>query len=512
MADLKPTFLIILDGWGLAPAGEGNATSIVHTPTLEAILANKNFARLRCSGRDVGLPAGFMGNSEVGHMNIGAGRVVNQEMTRIDIAIEENTLGRNQAILNLIKSAKNSGGKVHFMGLLSDGGVHSHINHLFSLLEIARKHEVEAVVHAFMDGRDTSPTSGSGFVKQLLGKMSELGHGRLASMTGRYYAMDRDKRWDRTEKAWNALVHGSGEAVVEPVQALRDAYEAGETDEFIKPRLVLDENGKPCTINDGDALFFFNFRADRARQLTRCFYDDAFSEFDRGKRPRFSSFATMTPYDETMPLPAAFTPEDIPLVMGEVVSDLGLRQLRIAETEKYAHVTYFFNGGREEPFPGEDRKLIPSPRDVATYDLKPGMSAPQVCEALMDEWLENRYGFVVCNFANPDMVGHTGIISAAVEALHTVDGCMEKLIKFARDNGCRMIVTADHGNVEEMLTSEHKPMTAHSLNMVPFIILDDSLDIKLRPEGRLADIAPTILDLWQVEKPGVMTGESMVKK
>lgn len=512
MADLKPTFLIILDGWGLAPAGEGNATSIAHTPTLDMLLASKNFAKLRCSGRDVGLPTGFMGNSEVGHMNIGAGRVVNQEMTRIDIAIEENTLGQNKVILNLIESAKARGGKLHLMGLLSDGGVHSHIRHLFALLEIAREHGIEAVAHAFMDGRDTSPTNGAGFVEQLLDKMKELGHGRLASLTGRYFAMDRDKRWDRTAIAWNSLVHGTGQKVVDPVLALKEAYAASETDEFIKPRLVAATNDAPLTINDNDALFFFNFRADRAREITRCFYADTFTEFERGERPQLASFASMTPYDETMPLPAAFEPEGIPEVMGEVVSELGLHQLRIAETEKYAHVTYFFNGGREEPFPGEDRALIPSPRDVATYDLKPSMSASTVCETLMAEWLKHKYQFVVCNFANPDMVGHTGIISAAVEALHTVDACMAKLIQFAKEQGCRLVVTADHGNVEEMLTPEHTPMTAHTLNMVPFIILDDELNIALRPEGRLADISPTILDLWKVEKPAVMTGESMVKK
>ena len=281
MADLKPTFLIILDGWGLAPAGEGNATSIAHTPTLDMILASKNFAKLRCSGRDVGLPTGFMGNSEVGHMNIGAGRVVNQEMTRIDIAIEENTLGNNKVILEAIKSAKEKGAKLHLMGLLSDGGVHSHIRHLFALLQIAREQGIEVVVHAFMDGRDTSPTSGASFVQQLLDEMKRLGHGRLASLTGRYYAMDRDKRWDRTEKAWSALVHGKGQQVADPVKALKEAYAVKETDEFITPRLVVRNGEEPALISDNDALFFFNFRADRARQITRCFYDDSFGEFDR---------------------------------------------------------------------------------------------------------------------------------------------------------------------------------------------------------------------------------------
>lgn len=512
MANVKPTFLIILDGWGLAPAGEGNAASLAHTPALDMLLAGKNVSRLRCSGRDVGLPGGFMGNSEVGHMNIGAGRVVNQEMTRIDIAVEEHQLEKNPVLLELLQKIKEKGGKLHFMGLLSDGGVHSHIQHLFALLEISRNNGVEAVVHALMDGRDTSPTSGAGYIAQLLDKMRELGRGRLGSVTGRYYAMDRDKHWERTQIAWNALVRGQGQVVADAVAALKDAYAAGETDEFIKPRLVCAAGEAVATVRDGDGLFFFNFRADRARQITRCFYDDSFSEFDRGARPALAGFATMTPYDETMPLPSAFEPEGITMVMGEVVSNLGLRQLRIAETEKYAHVTYFFNGGREEEFPGEERRIVPSPRDVATYDQKPGMSAPEVAEMLMNEWNKNKYSFVVCNFANPDMVGHTGVISAAIEALHTVDACMAKIVEFADKNGIRLIVTADHGNVEEMLTPEHTPMTAHTLNKVPFIVLDGSLGIKLREEGRLADIAPTVLDLWNIEKPAVMTGESMVQK
>ncbi len=512
MVKVKPTFLVILDGWGLAPAGEGNAASLAHTPTLDMILAHKNFSRLHCSGRAVGLPTGFMGNSEVGHTNIGAGRVVYQDMTRIDIAVEENTLKDNPTICALIADTKAKGGKLHVMGLLSDGGVHSHINHLFALIEIAKQSGVQICVHAFMDGRDTSPTGGVEFVRQLLEKTAALKHGRLATLTGRYYAMDRDKRWDRAQVAWNALTKGAGERVADPVAALQEAYKAGETDEFIKPRICAAPGEEPCLIQDNDGLFFFNFRADRARQITRCFFAGEFADFDRGGRPKLAGFASMTPYDETMPLPVAFAHEDIPQVMGEVVSAMGLTQMRIAETEKYAHVTYFFNGGREEPFPGEERKLIPSPRDVATYDLKPGMSAPQVAETLMEEWLKYRHDFVVCNFANPDMVGHTGIISAAIEALHTVDGCMEKLCKFAKSNGCRLMVTADHGNVEEMLTPQHTPMTAHTLNMVPFVILDDELNIAMRPEGKLADIAPTILALWNAPKPAVMTGESMVLK
>lgn len=506
---VKPTFLIILDGWGLAPAGPGNAASLAHTPTLDHILESRSFSRLDCSGRAVGLPTGFMGNSEVGHMNIGAGRVVYQDMTRIDIAIEENELGSNRVILELLDKAKASGGKIHFMGLLSDGGVHSHIRHLYALLEIAGKAGVPPVVHAFMDGRDTSPTSGKGFVSELLAKLDELGTGRLASVTGRYYAMDRDKRWERTKIAWDALVHGEALETANAVQAVEEAYASGETDEFIKPRLVIGAGEEAGTIRDGDAVFFFNFRADRARQLSRAFALEGFDGFDRGARPRLSGFASMTPYESDLPVPAAFVSENIKNGLGEVVSSLGLKQLRIAETEKYAHVTYFFNGGREEPFPGEDRQLIPSPRDVATYDLKPQMSAVQVKDTLIAEWKKHRYDFVVCNFANPDMVGHTGVISAAIIALQTVDGCMREILEFAREEGIRVLVTADHGNVEQMLDDYGNPMTAHTLDQVPFAVIDASGPANLHSPGKLGDIAPTILDLWNIEIPAEMTGRSM---
>ncbi|MCL1890250.1 MAG: 2,3-bisphosphoglycerate-independent phosphoglycerate mutase, partial [Desulfovibrionaceae bacterium] len=496
---VKPTFLIILDGLGLAPAGEGNAVSLAHTPTLDKVLTHRNFCGLRCSGRDVGLPTGFMGNSEVGHMNIGAGRIVYQDMTRIDIAVEENALARNQVLLDLMAAVRSRGGKLHLFGLLSDGGVHSHLRHLFALAELAAQNSLPVRVHAFMDGRDTEPTSGAGFIQNLLDKLKTLPDASLASLIGRYYAMDRDQHWERTLEAWEALTHGKGRRVSDAVAAARDAYAAGETDEFMKPRLVCADGVSPELIRDNDGVFFFNFRADRARQLTRCFQAGEFDFFDRGKRPDLAGFATMTPYDESMPLPTAFVHEGIPLVLGEFLSSLGLTQLRIAETEKYAHVTYFFNGGREEPFTGEERRLIPSPRDVATYDLKPGMSAEEVTETLLKEWSARKYDFVVCNFANPDMVGHTGVIPAAIEALQCVDRCLRKICAFGEEHGCRLIITADHGNVEEMLTHEHTPETSHSKNPVPFVILDEVP--YLRKEGRLADIAPTILDLWNMEKP-----------
>lgn len=510
---IKKTILFILDGWGIAPTGPGNAASLADTPTLKRVLQHPLRTTLACSGRSVGLPDGFMGNSEVGHMNIGAGRIIYQDMTRIDVAIEDGSFFLNPVITSLFEKVKTSGGQVHFMGLLSDGGVHSHINHLFALLECAKKHSVPANVHAFMDGRDTSPTSGAGYVKQLLAKMAELGAGRLVSLTGRYYAMDRDKRWDRVQIAWDALTAGMGEVVTDPVAALETAYANGETDEFIKPRLVATNGSNPVQIKDGDAVFFFNFRADRARELTSCFYKKDFTDFARNSSPKLAEFASMSPYDETMPAPAAFMPEDIKMVLGEVVSNMGLTQLRIAETEKYAHVTYFFNGGREEPFKGEDRALIPSPREVATYDLKPQMSAVAVKDKLITEWVAHKYDLVVCNFANPDMVGHTGIIPAAITALETVDKCIAELLDFAAKNNIRVLITADHGNVEELLTADNKPMTAHTLNRVPFIIIDDELaGCQLAADAKLGDIAPTILDLWKVEKPAEMTGNSMLSK
>lgn len=511
MPDLKPTFLVILDGWGLAPAGPGNAVSLAHTPTLDRVLASPRRASLACSGREVGLPTGFMGNSEVGHMNIGAGRIVYQDMTRIDLAIENHSLELNPVLLDMLDKAAAKGGTAHFMGLLSDGGVHSHIEHLFALLALARQKGVPACVHAFMDGRDTSPTSGAGYVQQLLDKMRELGHGRLASLTGRYYVMDRDQRWERVQEAWELLAHGRGQEVEDPVAALRAAYAAGETDEFIKPRLVL-ENGKKHFIRDNDTLFFFNFRADRAREISACFYEDKFEAFERGARPNLAAFASLTQYDEHMAIPAAFGPEEIRQVLGEVVANLGLEQLRIAETEKYAHVTYFFNGGREEPFPGEERKLVPSPREVATYDLKPEMSARAVKDAFVAAWLDKRYPLVVCNFANPDMVGHTGVIPAAVKALETVDECVAAIWELARQEGCRLIITADHGNAEEMLTPDGQPMTAHTLNKVAFVLLEEDQSCRLAAEGKLGDIAPTILDLWGLAIPPEMTGNSLVKR
>ncbi len=509
MKKLTPTVLLILDGWGLAPAGPGNAAKLAHTPTLDMVLDHPSRTEIEASGRAVGLPAGYMGNSEVGHMNLGAGRIVYQDMTLIDMALEKGELPTNPVIADLLAKTKAAKGRLHFMGLLSDGGVHSHIHHLKGLLDTAKAAGVPAVVHAFLDGRDTSPTSGAGFVKDILDYMAAIGHGVLATVTGRYYAMDRDSHWERNILAWNALVNGQGEITKDPVAAIKAAYAQNETDEFLKPRIVPRPDGKAVTIADGDGLFFFNFRADRARQLTRAFYDPAFSDFERGHMPKLAAFATFTPYDSSLPVPAAFIKPEPDHSMGELVSDMGLRQLRIAETEKYAHVTYFFSCGRENEFPGESRRLIPSPREVATYDLKPEMSAFQVTDAFLEEWAKDKYGFVVCNLANPDMVGHTGIIPAGIKACETVDACAKRIIEAVLQSGGRLLITADHGNVEEMLTPDGKPQTAHTTNKVALAVLDDGPVKKLRSGGKLGDVAPTILHLWGLPVPKEMTGSSL---
>lgn len=509
MSDNKPTLLLILDGWGLAPAGPGNAVSRSRTPNLDRLMASYPRTSLKCFGRAVGLPEGYMGNSEVGHTNLGAGRTVYQDMTRIDMAIEDGSLADNQVLLDLMESVKKSDGALHFMGLLSDSGVHSHVSHLYALLALARDHKVpQAYVHVFMDGRDAPPSSGLGYVEALEAKMGELGYGSIASLTGRFYAMDRDKRWDRVAQAYACLVEGKGKRVEDSVTAVREAYAAGETDEFVTPRVVIG-NGSPAhVLADNDAAFFFNFRADRARELSRSLLDRNFAEFARGRWPRLAEFATMTEYDATFGLPVAFPPQSVSKCMGEVVSDLGLSQLRLAETEKYAHVTYFFNCGREQPFPGEERILVPSPRDVATYDLKPEMSVHKVTEAFLENWRKG-YAFGVVNLANMDMIGHTGKIDAAIKAAEAVDGCVGRIVGEVLAGGGRVLLTADHGNAEEMLDEAGCCQTSHSKNKVPLVLVEDGVTRRLH-EGKLGDIAPTILDLWGVAKPAEMTGESLL--
>lgn len=504
-----PTLLLILDGWGQAPAGPGNAVSLARTPNIDALMALPSRTTLRCSGRAVGLPEGYMGNSEVGHMNIGAGRIVYQDMTRIDMTVEDGSFAANPVIDGCIRAARESGGALHLLGLLSDSGVHSHINHLFALLDAAAAVGVPVRIHAFMDGRDSAPDSGIGFMRALVAKLGP--EARVASECGRYYAMDRDKRWERTQTAWDMLVNGKGQRFSDPVAGVQAAYDAGETDEFITPRLIVREGEEPALIRDGDAVFFFNFRADRARQLCRCLFDDEFTTFERVRRPKLAAFATMTAYEADFPMPAAFLRQDLAQGLGELVSKAGMRQLRIAETEKYAHVTYFFNGGLENPFPGEERRLVPSPRDVATYDLKPEMSVYEVTETLLREWESGNFDFVVCNFANLDMVGHTGVIPAAVKACEAVDACVGRVREAVRARNGRLLMTADHGNAEEMLQDGDHPQTAHSKNPVALVLEDGAAPRALKP-GKLGDIAPTILNLWGMAVPAEMSGESLLEE
>ncbi len=501
-----PTLLLILDGFGLAPAGPYNAASRARTPFLDSLLQRGEMARLDASGRAVGLPAGFIGNSEVGHLNIGAGRIVYQDMTRIDIAVETGEFFSNPVLTGLLQSVSSRNGRIHFCGLLSDGGVHSHINHLEALLSLAQKHGVPALVHAFLDGRDTPPTSGASYV-QALQRIMEKHGGKLADMTGRFYAMDRDKHWERISIAWDALIHGIGKAAADPVAELEAAYADGETDEFLKPRILISPD--ESTIQDGDGVFFFNFRADRGREFAHALTDTDFASFDRKRVPLMAGVASMTSYDSTLPLPVAFSKDNLKNTMGEILSAMGARQLRIAETEKYAHVTYFFNGGRENAFEGEDRVLIESPRDVATYDLKPEMSAHAVTEKLLQEWSSGRYDFAVCNLANPDMVGHTGNLEAAIKACETVDACASAIAGAVESRHGILCITADHGNVEKMLDENGLPHTAHTMNQTPFLLLDDGRPVQLK-NGRLCDIMPTILAYWGKAAPAEMTGESLL--
>lgn len=504
--DVVKTLLLILDGWGLAQKGAGNAVSLAKTPELDALFATYPHTRLACAGRDVGLPDGFMGNSEVGHMNIGAGRVVYQDMTRIDIAIEEDRLAENRVLTDLLGAAKLSGGRLHLMGLVSDGGVHSHQNHIYALIDIARKHGVEVLLHCFLDGRDTPPKSGTGYLRQLEAFLVKRRWGRIATVAGRYWAMDRDSHFERIEPAYRAMTAGQGRTVTDAVAGVEAAYAEGETDEFVKPRVVSGVDGN---VRAGDAVFMFNFRADRARQLCRVWFEDDFSEFERGPKVALSGLATMTRYESTFPVPAAFGPKTIERTLGEVVSGLGLKQLRIAETEKYAHVTYFLNCGREEPLPGEDRVMVPSPREVATYDEKPSMSAGEVTEKLLAAM--DGYDLVVCNLANLDMVGHTGIIAAAIEAVQTVDGCVGRLVQAMLDRDGRVLLTADHGNAEEMIDAGGGPQTAHSLNNVPLVYIEKGREGAALKPGRLGDLAPTILSLWGQTPPEQMTGNCLVE-
>ena len=511
----KPVTLIILDGWGVGDDPKYSAEAKANIPFYKSLIKQYPNTVLNCSGEYVGLPEGQMGNSEVGHLNIGAGRTVYQDYTRINLAVKSGQLAQNPVITSAMDKAKDSGKALHLMGLLSDGGVHSDIKHLFALLMIAANRGLDRIfVHAFLDGRDTPPQSGLGYVKELgafIAGEGLSGKVKIATVSGRYYAMDRDNRWERVKKAYDAVVLGVGRPAANAEDAVKGAYGKGETDEFVKPT-VIEAGGKPIgRIEDGDAVIFFNFRTDRTREITRAIAVEDFSGFERTGRPRLSEFVCMTEYDKTFGLPVAFPPQTLDNIFGQVVSGLGLRQLRIAETEKYAHVTFFFNGGIEKPFPGEDRVLVPSPKDVATYDLKPEMSALQVTDEVLKRIKASTYDVIIMNFANPDMVGHTGIMEAAVKACETVDRCLARIIPAVNEAGGIAFVTADHGNVEKMFDPAlNEPHTAHTSNRVPFVICHEGC--RLRESGTLADIAPTMLEIMGIKKPAEMTGESLIKK
>ncbi len=514
MKKLKgPLVLIIMDGWGLTDKTEGNAIACANTPNMCKFLSLYPHTTLDASGEDAGLPEGQMGNSEVGHLNIGAGRIVYQELTRISKSIRDGDFYNNVVLLDAVNNALKNKSSLHIMGLLSDGGVHSHITHLFALLEMARKRHLEEVyIHCFMDGRDTPPTSGIEYIQQLEDKIKELGMGRIATVIGRYYAMDRDRRWERVLQAYRAMVLGEGLKAKSALVAVRDSYSQDKTDEFILPTVIEDGPGNPlATVKDGDSIIFYNFRPDRAREITRAFVDEQFDGFDRPQeRPRVF-FVCMTQYDKTIEAPVAFRPQRIVNTLGEVLSGKKIKQLRLAETEKYAHVTFFFNGGVEPPNEGEDRILVPSPK-VATYDQKPEMSAPAVTDTALEQLAQNKYKVIIMNYANPDMVGHTGNMEATVRAVETVDSSLGRVLDavLARDGVA--IITADHGNAEHMKDENGEPFTAHTVDPVPFILIgNDVSEIKLR-KGRLEDIAPTMLGLLGIDKPKEMTGESLIIK
>lgn len=506
----KPYALIILDGFGKNERREGNAIYAANTPNIDKYLANHPNSIVHASGLDVGLPDGQMGNSEVGHTNIGAGRIVYQELTRITKSIEDGDFFENEALVKAVENCKKNDSALHLMGLLSPGGVHSHTNHLYGLLRLAKKNGIEKVhVHAFLDGRDVPPSSAVEYIKEAIEKMRDIGVGDIATVMGRYYAMDRDNRWERVSKAYDAIVYGEGVEAESAVTAVEESYNNDVTDEFVVPT-VIKKDGEPLgKVSENDSVVFFNFRPDRARELTRTIVDEDFSGFERDYFK--TCFVTMTQYDATMPnVEVAFKPEQLINTFGEYISKKGLRQLRIAETEKYAHVTFFFNGGVEKPYDGEDRALINSPK-VATYDLKPEMSAYEVTDEVVKRIDSGEYDVIILNFANCDMVGHTGVFDAAVKAVEAVDECLGRVIDAIERQGGVALVTADHGNADQMIDYETgEPFTAHTTNVVPLILIGRD-DLKIR-SGRLADLTPTMLDLMGLEKPAEMTGESLIER
>ena len=507
----KPTVLMILDGYGLNDKTEANAVAEANTPVMDGLMKDYPFVKGYASGLSVGLPDGQMGNSEVGHLNMGAGRIVYQDLTKITKMIQDGDFFQNPELLKACQNAKDNDSALHLYGLLSDGGVHSHITHLYGLLELAKKQGLEKVyVHCFLDGRDTPPASGKGYVEELEEKMKEIGVGKVATVMGRYYVMDRDNRWDRVELAYKAMVKGEGVTADSAVEAVANSYADDKTDEFILPAVVM-ENGAPvATIKDGDSIIFFNFRPDRAREITRTFCAEDFDGFDRGERVK-TTYICFTEYDVTIPNKnIAFPKTEISNTFGEFLAAKGLKQARIAETEKYAHVTFFFNGGVEEPNEGEERILVKSPK-VATYDLQPEMSAFTVCDKLCEAIRSDKYDVIIINFANPDMVGHTGVEAAAIKAVEAVDACVGKAVEAIKEVDGQMFICADHGNAEQLLDYETKaPFTAHTTNPVPFILVNADSKYKLRENGVLADIAPTLIELMGLEKPQEMTGTSLL--
>jgi len=501
----ETTVLMILDGYGLGPQSDSNAIHLAQTPHLDWLLEKFPCQPGAAAGMDVGLPEGQMGNSEVGHTNIGAGRIVYQELTRITKAIQDGDFFQNETLLGAIQNAKANNSALHLYGLLSDGGVHSHNTHLYGLLQLAKDHDLSKVyVHAFLDGRDTPPTSGFGYIQELEGKMAEIGVGKIATISGRYYAMDRDNRWERVQLAYDALTKAQGETAQSAAACMEATYAKNVNDEFVLPTIIAAEG----TIKENDSVIFFNFRPDRARQITRAFCDPAFTGFDRPLLPLH--YVCFTEYDTTIPNKlVAFRAQAMDNVLGQYLSDNGLTQLRLAETEKYAHVTFFFNGGREEPYPGEDRMLVASPK-VATYDLKPEMSAEEVTDRLLEAIHAQKYDLIVVNYANCDMVGHTGIMPAAIKAVETMDECVARAMTAMLETGTKMFFCADHGNADSMIDeATGGPFTAHTTNAVPFVLFN-APGYGLAPGGRLADIAPTLLDLMGLDVPGEMTGKSLL--
>ena len=505
---MKPVVLIVMDGWGVSDREDGNAVKNASTPNLDRLSIEYPFAKIDASGLSVGLPDGQMGNSEVGHLTLGAGRIIYQDLTKISKAVEDGTFGDNTVLLKAIKETKSSGNALHLMGLLSDGGVHSHNTHLYAILKSCKEQGLEKVfIHAFLDGRDTPPKSGKGYMEELVSMIKEVGVGKVATISGRYYAMDRDKRWDRVEKAYLAITSHKGESADDAVNAIADSYENDLTDEFMLPTVVKGSE----KINDGDTLLFFNFRADRAREISYAFIDGDFNGFTRKDRPKLSGFYTMTEYEEGMKSEVLFPNESLKNILADVLADREIKQFRVSETEKYAHITFFFNGGVDTPYLNEDRKLIDSDKDIKTYDERPAMKASDIADSAIEKIEEGGYGFVLMNFANGDMVGHTGIYDAAIKGCEAVDEAVGRVTEAGLKNGYTVLITADHGNAEQMVNYDtNEPLTSHTSNLVPLIFVDDNMKGEVLHSGGLSDIAPTVLKIMGIEKPREMTGKALI--